>query len=35
MLVIPGRREASDPESILRSTGAMDSGLADFVRAPE
>jgi hypothetical protein len=33
-LVIPGRREAASPESI-RSVVVMDSGLADFVRAPE
>jgi hypothetical protein len=34
-VVIPGRREAANPESIRRSTGVMDSGLAYFVRAPE
>jgi hypothetical protein len=33
--VIPGRREAAGPESILRSAGDMDSGLAAFSRAPE
>jgi hypothetical protein len=27
-LVIPGRRKAASPESILRSAGVMDSGLA-------
>jgi len=27
-LVIPGRREAAGPESILRSAGVMDSGFA-------
>ena len=26
--VIPGRREAANPESIRRSTGDMDSGFA-------
>jgi hypothetical protein len=26
--VIPGRREAADPESIFRSAGIMDSGFA-------
>jgi hypothetical protein len=35
LMVIPGRREAVGPESILRSTGNMDSGLAAFSRAPE
>ncbi len=44
--VIPGRRHkrvyarlrramAAGPESILRSTGVMDSGFAGFARAPE
>ncbi len=45
--VIPGLRQrvrakrgpmtgsAQSPESILRSTGVMDSGLAAFSRAPE
>jgi hypothetical protein len=33
--VIPGRREAAGPESIVRSAGIMDSGLAAFGRAPE
>ena len=33
--VIPGRREVADPESILRSAGVMDSGLAACGRAPE
>jgi hypothetical protein len=32
--VIPGRREAASPESIPAAV-VMDSGLADFVRAPE
>jgi hypothetical protein len=32
---IPGRREAAGPESILQSSGVMDSGLAAFGRAPE
>ena len=34
-LVIPRRREAAEPESILRSAGIMDSGFAAFGRAPE
>jgi hypothetical protein len=34
-LVIPGRRETPDPESILHSAGVMDSGFATFGRAPE
>jgi hypothetical protein len=34
--VIPGReRQRANPESILRSAGAMDSGFAAFGRAPE
>ena len=32
---IPGRREAANPESILRSAGVTDSGLAVFGRTPE
>jgi hypothetical protein len=32
---IPRRREATNPESIRGSAGDMDSGLADFGRAPE
>jgi hypothetical protein len=34
-IVIPGRRKAASPESIITIAGDMDSGLADFVRAPE
>jgi hypothetical protein len=34
LFVIPGRREAADPESILRSAGVMDSGFAALKAAP-
>jgi hypothetical protein len=34
MVVIPGRREATSPESIT-TIGSMDSGPAPFRRIPE
>jgi len=33
MFVIPGRRAAASPESIVN--GSVDSGLAGFARVPE
>jgi len=33
--VIPGRREAANPESITTMRADMDSGLAAVGRAPE